>query len=475
MKRCLPLFIGMILLIPAFSLAQLRVAVIGGPHKASVKENLNPYYDSTVSQSFGSRNSFHVGVLIDVPLSNSNKWFFQPGILYFGKGRSYVQGFDTSGIPAPDTSNRQSTLSTNYIEVPLNIAYKFSLGPKASFLLSAGPYVSFFYNGKEKTETRLYPSNKFESVEKNVEVGNEIGKAKTFDFGFNARAGFELGSLTLTGFYTRGLTDFYRQSYATNMKHQVVGASIGFYLNKKSPTVVLPKDSDKDGIVDTDDDCPTEAGALVTGGCPDSDNDGVADKNDKCPQVAGLTRYQGCPIPDADKDGINDEEDQCPNAPGLAEFKGCPEPDRDKDGVNDRIDRCPDQPGSALNNGCPEIAKEVKEKIEIAAKQILFETASDKLKPSSFEAIEEVVALMKQDSSLRLIISGHTDNVGDETANQMLSEKRATAVRTAVIERGISEQRVKATGYGESQPIDSNDNPEGRSRNRRVELKLENN
>jgi hypothetical protein len=71
---------------------------------------------------------------------------------------------------------------------------------------------------------------------------------------------------------------------------------------------------------------------------PDTDKDGVYDDVDKCPTIYGLPRYEGCPIPDTDGDGINDEEDSCKTVPGVARYHGCPIPDTDKDGVNDEED-----------------------------------------------------------------------------------------------------------------------------------------
>lgn len=110
------------------------------------------------------------------------------------------------------------------------------------------------------------------------------------------------------------------------------------------------KDTDKDGIYDEDDACPTEAGPISTMGCPDSDSDGIADKDDKCPDVAGLANLMGCP--DGDGDGIADGDDDCPTEAGLAALNGCP--DGDGDGVADKDDKCPTEAGLASLMGCPD-------------------------------------------------------------------------------------------------------------------------
>ena len=103
-------------------------------------------------------------------------------------------------------------------------------------------------------------------------------------------------------------------------------------------------DSDGDGIIDSQDDCPMNAGDAANGGCPDSDGDGVLDRNDACPNDAGTVG--GCP--DADGDGVADRNDDCPNSAGT--LRGCP--DADGDGVADKDDACPNDSGSL--NGCPD-------------------------------------------------------------------------------------------------------------------------
>lgn len=85
----------------------------------------------------------------------------------------------------------------------------------------------------------------------------------------------------------------------------------------------LNRDSDNDGVVDTEDKCPTIPGLRQFDGCPDSDHDGIADKDDVCPTEAGLPQFFGCP--DSDEDGIPDREDKCPTQIGTKANQGCPE------------------------------------------------------------------------------------------------------------------------------------------------------
>ena len=168
----------------------------------------------------------------------------------------------------------------------------------------------------------------------------------------------------------------------------------------KAVEVPVITDRDNDGIVDSLDACPDEAGVAALQGCPDKDGDGIADKDDKCPDVAGLAKYQGCPIPDTDKDGINDEEDKCPDVPGVARYQGCPIPDTDKDGVNDEEDKCPNEAGPASNFGCPVIDVVVVEKVNKAAQNIFFATGSSKLLAKSYASLKDVAQIMKDNPIL---------------------------------------------------------------------------
>ena len=238
------------------------------------------------------------------------------------------------------------------------------------------------------------------------------------------------------------------------------------------PPVVL--DRDNDGILDADDKCPDVPGIAALQGCPDRDGDGIADADDKCPDVAGTAKYQGCPIPDTDADGINDELDKCPTEKGFARYQGCPIPDTDKDGVNDEEDKCPSRPGPASNQGCPEIAKEVIEKINIAAKNIFFATGSSKLLPKSFKSLNEVAALLAADESLMIAIDGHTDSTGKREKNLTLSNDRANSVKAYLATKGVTDSRMTATGYGPDKPVATNKTAAGRAKNRRVEMTVRN-
>lgn len=138
----------------------------------------------------------------------------------------------------------------------------------------------------------------------------------------------------------------YRKAQTDNRDNLQVGLGYHYLLHKSEPK--KPADTDKDGVTDAIDKCPTVPGPATAFGCPDRDNDGLADTDDSCPDDAGPLATKGCP--DYDKDGFADKDDDCPNDPGP--LKGCP--DTDGDGIADKSDRCPTEAGPASNGGCPQ-------------------------------------------------------------------------------------------------------------------------
>ena len=110
---------------------------------------------------------------------------------------------------------------------------------------------------------------------------------------------------------------------------------------------------------------------------------------------------------------------------------------------------------------------------KIVLKNIFFETNSFVLKTESKVELNKLVAFMKENSSIKIEISGHTDNVGKKDLNIKLSEKRAKAVYDYLLQsNAISEFRLKFKGYADNQPIESNATPEGKAKNRRTEIKI---
>lgn len=105
--------------------------------------------------------------------------------------------------------------------------------------------------------------------------------------------------------------------------------------------------------------------------------------------------------------------------------------------------------------------------------QILFDSGSDKIKKESFEIMEKIGNVLKNDPNLKINIIGHTDSDGDEVKNMTLSKSRAAAVMNYFIDKmGIDKSRMQFQGRGENEPIADNTTPEGKSQNRRVEFQV---
>jgi OOP family OmpA-OmpF porin len=141
--------------------------------------------------------------------------------------------------------------------------------------------------------------------------------------------------------------------------------------------------------------------------------------------------------------------------------------DSDRDGVQDANDQCPDTPMNyAVDaNGCP-IAVEEVARVEL---MVNFDFDRDEVKTEYFDEIEEVANFMRQYDDVVIELEGHTDSRGTDAYNEDLSQRRANAVRQVLIDRfAIQGSRITARGFGERQPIASNDTDAGRAQNRRV-------
>ncbi|MFS4483033.1 DUF5723 family protein [Hyunsoonleella sp. 2307UL5-6] len=206
----------------------------------------------------------------------------------------------------------------------------------------------------------------------------------------------------------------------------------------------------------------------------DTDEDGIIDKKDNCPKEFGPLENNGCPWGDKDEDGILDHEDTCPDEVGPIENKGCPWKDTDGDGILDKDDNCIEEAGTIPNNGCPEgeVTEEIQKTLNAFAKTILFDSGTSMIKTESNQVLGEIIAILNEYPSAGFTIEGHTDSVGKETSNFVLSEARANAVKDFLVSNGIDSNRLLTVGYGESKPIFSNKTSYGRSRNRRVEINL---
>lgn len=177
---------------------------------------------------------------------------------------------------------------------------------------------------------------------------------------------------------------------------------------------------------------------------------------------------------DSDRDGVVDSQDRCPGTPvgTPVDAYGCElVQDADNDGVPDSKDRCPGTTAGAKvdADGCYIVITEVKEQ----QLRVNFANNSVEVTPDSYGEIESIAQFMREYPLTKVVLEGHTDDRGAEAYNQQLSEKRAAAVAKVLVERfGIDQKRVTSRGFGESSPLVSNDTAENRALNRRVTAKV---
>jgi len=101
-----------------------------------------------------------------------------------------------------------------------------------------------------------------------------------------------------------------------------------------------------------------------------------------------------------------------------------------------------------------------------------FDSGKSSLRVESFKSLNELVDYLKLKPKMVIEIAGHTDNIGNSEVNLKLSQERANTVKSYLLKKGIPASRVKAQGYGDNEPISSNDTPEGRQQNRRTEVRI---
>jgi OOP family OmpA-OmpF porin len=203
---------------------------------------------------------------------------------------------------------------------------------------------------------------------------------------------------------------------------------------------------------------------------PDTDGDGVTDDLDRCPNTPAGTPVDsnGCPLPqDDDGDGVMNPDDKCPGTPAgkKVDAVGCEvDGDDDGDGILNSVDQCPDSPaGTRVNNvGCPFDRT-------LLLQGVKFETNKDSLLPESIPILDNAIATLKRYPEVNIEVQGHTDSRGADAYNLDLSARRAATVLKYLTDGGVTNQ-LTSRGFGETDPIASNDTDEGRQQNRRVVL-----
>jgi OOP family OmpA-OmpF porin len=175
---------------------------------------------------------------------------------------------------------------------------------------------------------------------------------------------------------------------------------------------------------------------------------------------------------DSDNDGVNDNADQCPNTPSGTQVgsDGCPT-DADNDGVPNAEDQCPHTPqGVEVNyQGC-----EVLKKRQLNSLHFAFD--SSKLSSEDMRYLDtekdKINQALQKHPRAAVEIAGYTDSIGTRKYNKGLSQRRTDSVRDYLVQHGVEPDQITSHGYGESDPVASNDTKAGRAKNRRVEVRL---
>ncbi len=267
-------------------------------------------------------------------------------------------------------------------------------------------------------------------------------------------------------------------------------------MQPEAPVREVPKDTDGDGLLDTD-----EVSIYNTDpNNRDTDGDGLNDGDE-------VNRYKTDPtLRDTDYDRLLDGEevqthktdpllkdtdsDGCSDGDEVLDMKtNALVADTDGDGlsdcdernvyrtnplVKDTDDDSADD-GKEVRDGTNPLVADIlrmTESGEIVLEGINFETNSARITPDSETTLTKALNTLRTNPELRVEIQGHTDDVGNNSANQRLSEARSNSVRDYLVQRGIDAGRMTTRGYGEERPLVPNDSAENRTKNRRIQFQV---
>lgn len=376
-----------------------------------------------------SRQTVYVTPFISMQLFDDARDLSETGITGLGLEYRFAPHWALEAVYSKDSADRKYVSgSSDFEELRLDGTYYFATQEEAW-----NPYLSVGAGHTDFGDDQIgYTTKGSDHDETRVNVGG--------GFRYNVSDSISLKA-ELREFHGVGEDTFDTQA--------LLGFSLAFNstTSDSSPQPRQPMDADNDGVPDSRDQCPgTPAGASVDStGCErDGDNDGVADSRDQCPDTpAGASvNNRGCEL-DSDNDGVVNSKDQCPGTSAGA---------------------------TVDDTGCEGVTETVRT-IEL---NVTFPTNSSVIGDRFDSEIRQVADFMNDNPETSVEIAGHSDSIGDADYNRFLSQRRADAVAGRLTgPLGISGDRVTAVGYGEAEPIASNDTDAGRADNRRVEARFQ--
>ena len=415
------------LLLLQYSVAQSKYGIVAGTGKTSLYKF--PFSPSDYDR-YSSISSFWAGISADFPIRNDLSLIVAP--VYNKKGYKYLMQNETgANNTVKDSSFNQNV---KYIDLNLSLRKKFIFTETNNFFAGTGPVIHFLTAGKEQIQADYFGSVKppVNNTVSKLSVGNGAGKYKRFFFSWGFAAGFEFNNLSVSVNVNIPI-DNYFQDNQNAVKHKIktFGINVGYTLlkhGKKEPKIKKEKIIYVPVIIDS---------------LADTDADGIVNMNDNCPGHKGTLKYFGCPVPDTDGDGINDDDDKCITIAGIA-----------------------------ANNGCPAYADTVAVDKDTIRYVVYFEPGKSILRSEAYNTLSIVIKQLKENPKLVATFTGHTDNVGSVEANYKRSLGRATVCADHVASYYITKNRLMIISVGNKMPAADLTDPLLQWKNRRVEIAL---
>ena len=448
-----------------------------------IKDNIHPFSRSLIGTGAGG-----------VTIGKTDYKDVQPGVNGFLSATYYFPATDQnilglrlmgtfSTIKGKDADKFPSVFNTDALSVNASLLYSFAV--TQGFLPYVGVGLSYIYFSPKDENGQLL-------------INNRKGIYDKKTFGFDTEAGINIPLNQQISIQLNSVLHFVFSDY---LDDAALGKNKDFYSTFSlgvSYAFLSNRDSDGDGIPDTDDRCPQEPedydGFQDQDGCPDYDNDGdgIPDINDQCPNEAedfdGFQDDDGCPDLDNDGDGILDKDDQCPNEAedfdGFQDDDGCPDLDNDNDGIPDKDDKCPNEAetvnGYQDDDGCPDVAPDTGNTTSTGTETTktsdsfvlpgdeIFYTNRAEIKPGAYKELDDIVTKLKKSPGSQWRIEGHMDSQGPEQWIRTMSSKRAEAVYYYFISHGLDASKFTIYGLGDKFPVANNNTSSGRAQNRRI-------